>query len=583
MIIRLPIAVVVRLDIPLKVVFKGFFAFIVLSLRRWRMGEWPFKNRGGRANQQAGRPNLDEPCSGDLPDLPSRGGASSAGLVRRPLSTRFLAQLALLLGLIAPLTACQITPKSLDDFELAQMADDQLEQLGEGAEPLSKRVTLFEAMARGLKYNLDHRVEQMSSRLANANLELKKRDQLPAFAARGGFDDRSNSAASYSRTLFAGVRSVDPTYSQQDGRFAGDLTLSWHLLDFGLSYVRSKQSADEVLIARERRRSVVNKIVEDIRTAYWKAVSAQRLLDGFRRLRQRSERALRQSRKLYQAGQTSPVTALSYQRELLDIRRQIERLEGRMNTAKLELGALMNVRPGTRFSLHIPKRRLGDLALPHHADQMVSRALENRPELRQLAYRKRINTQEIKASLLELLPGISPYLGANGDANPFLHNASWLSYGTRIGWNVMKAFSYPARRRSLEMRERMLDEQAKAMAMAVVTQVWISRARFLTLQKSARTARDYLSVQRRLQAQVHTSVRTGVASEQTLIREDMNTLLARVEYDLVYADLHNAYAAAFTAMGEDPFDQEMDLEAPVSQIADHLRALWKTRGDRHGS
>ena len=97
------------------------------------------------------------------------------------------------------------------------------------------------------------------------------------------------------------------------------MTLSWHVLDFGLSYVRAKQQADKQLIAEEMRRKVANKMLEDVRAAYWRAVSADRLQDKLKWLNGRVNKALSNSKRQYRAGITSPVTALTYRRELLDI------------------------------------------------------------------------------------------------------------------------------------------------------------------------------------------------------------------------------------------------------------------------
>ena len=48
--------------------------------------------------------------------------------------------------------------------------------------------------------------------------------------------------------------------------------MSWNLLDFGVSYYRARQQADQVLIAEERKRKVVQNILADTRNAYWRAL-----------------------------------------------------------------------------------------------------------------------------------------------------------------------------------------------------------------------------------------------------------------------------------------------------------------------
>ena len=141
------------------------------------------------------------------------------------------------------LTGCQVTPNALTESEISDYALDKMARVTADQEPISGQVSLYQAMARALKYNLDYKVEIMNRQLANKNLRLKSAGMLPKVVANAGWADRNNSPASYSQTLFAGVRSVDPSFSKQNSSFAGDVTFSWHMLDFGLSYIRAQQAA----------------------------------------------------------------------------------------------------------------------------------------------------------------------------------------------------------------------------------------------------------------------------------------------------------------------------------------------------
>ena len=165
-------------------------------------------------------------------------------------------------------------------------------------------------------------------------------------------------------------------YKRQDRNvFDSDLTLSWDVLDFGLSYVRAKQSADRVLIASERKRRVANRIIEDVRTAYWRAVSAQRLIDKLSNLESDIETALTESDAAYRKKQTSPLAALTYQRELLDIQNTIQQMHSESFAAKRQLAALMNVDPATEFTLEMPARDSQEAGVKFNPDAMVRHCL----------------------------------------------------------------------------------------------------------------------------------------------------------------------------------------------------------------
>ena len=177
-------------------------------------------------------------------------------------------------ALCALLGGCAVTPKPLTDDDNRAAVRRSLERVAAGQEPIAAPIGLYEAMARALKYNLDYRVELMTQALRQSEVDLTRYDLLPQLAANAGFTSRSNDAGASSRSLLSGRESLEPSTSTERTVTTSDLTLSWDILDFGLSYVRAHQKADESLAAMEQRRKVANRIIEDVRTAYWRAVSA---------------------------------------------------------------------------------------------------------------------------------------------------------------------------------------------------------------------------------------------------------------------------------------------------------------------
>jgi outer membrane protein TolC len=479
-------------------------------------------------------------------------------------------------------TGCAVAPKPLTQAELSLAATESLARVDADQETISAPIDLYEAMARALKYNLDHRVEMMRIALSQRQLDRAGVNMLPNLVASSGYAGRDSVSASYSQSLLSGIRSRDPSFSTEKQNFTGDLTFTWHVLDFGLSYVRAQQAADKALIAGENKRKVANKIIEDVRTAYWRAISAERLLKGFQTLEGRVAKAQKNTRHIALAGETSPLAALTFERELVDIKRQIQRLERELSHAKLQLAALMNVRPGTSFSLVVPDRALTELNIRMSGDDMVKKALENRPEFRDLLYQGRINVKEADAAILEVLPSPAAYAGLNLDSNDFLYNTNWVTFGAKASWNLVKLLQYPARSAEVKAQRELLEQQTLATVMAVMTQVHVARARYGHLRKLAATQAEYYEIQRRIERQVSAQIEADAASEQTVIREKMNTLVAAVEFDIAYADLQNAYAGIYVSLGIDPIDERISTDMSVSEMATELKAIWRQRGDLDG-
>jgi hypothetical protein len=144
-------------------------------------------------------------------------------------------------------------------------------------------------------------------------------------------------------------------------------------------------------------------------------------------------------------------------------------------------------------------------------------------------------------------------------------------------------FSYPAIKKENEARADVERAQAMAMTMAVFTQVHAARARYAQQALILKDASDYLAVQQRILAQVRAAAAEDATSEQALIREEMNTLVASVKRDIAHADLQNAFANVYATVGIDPYGENISGDESVKTLAAHLRSVWVERGDRSGS
>lgn len=467
-------------------------------------------------------------------------------------------------------SGCAIQPDPLSDIQLATYATDKRSRLTADQEPLTKPLTLADAMSRALKYNLDKEVEIMNVLLAEQQLRLAHYSKLPGIVAGSGYADRSNYAGGSSVQLLGpntiGNESLtSSTSSERDVRTA-DIRFSWHILDFGLSWIRAKQSADKVLIADETRRRVISRIMENVRTAYWRAVASTRLMNRLSKLEGRVQHALADTNALIAKGDSSPLTALTYERELVEIQREIRKLAGELSNAKSQLAALVNLDPGQRFEVAVPGTLVSPGGLRLSTEDMIATALTHRSELREVAYQSRINAREAEAALLEMLPGISLDATPAWNSNRFLYNNHWVSWGAQASWNLIKVFSYPERRAEVAAKDALLDARALAVTMAIMTQVHISRARLYHARREFGSARHYYDVQLKIRDQIRSALAAGKVSEQTAIREEMNALVATVKRDMAYAELQSAGAAVLAAIGRTPHDQIPYKSRPLSEI-----------------
>lgn len=474
---------------------------------------------------------------------------------------------------------CTVAPQPFSEIEISERAEANLAEVTADQEPVQGSVDLYEAMARAIKYNLDYRVERMQQALRLRELDLSHYNMLPEVVANSGYVDRSNENASSSFNLTNNSENFSYSTSQDREIKAADLSFSWNVLDFGLSYIRANQAADKALISGELKRKVVQRIIEDVRTAYWRAVSSERLMQKLRQLEGRTEEALTNTRMIAENRDASPITTLTYERELVEIKRTIQELEKDLIVAKSQLAALMNIAPGSAFSLVIPKRSTNIPPVGLDVRGMVWIAMRNRPELREVGYQRRINEREADAALLEILPGYNIYADTNFSSNSFLLNEQWASWGAKASWHLLKAFQYPAKREVISAQDELLRARELALTMAVMTQVHVSRIRYSHLGKELKTAAEYRGVQLKLVEQMRAEASANKISEQTLIREEMNGLVAEVKQDIAFAALQNAYANMFASMGLDPYPENFSTDLGVKELAVQLKQHWIERGE----
>lgn len=473
-------------------------------------------------------------------------------------------------------SGCGIQPKVITEQENKQRVTQDLLALQKDYDAIQGPISLEEATARALKNNLDLQIELRRKALTQKQLNLTSYDMLPKLVVDLNYNSRSNFSGASSRSLITGRRTLEPSTSSNRSVFSTALGLSWNVLDFGVSYYRAQQAADFVLIQEEQKRKVVNRIVQDVRTAYWRAVSYERLLFRMRKLKERVRESLEQNDHIEHERLSNPRDTLEYKRELLSIERELSWLQRDLALARSQLAALMSIKPGTPFSLVIPERDEFSRKIDLEIDDMEQIALESRPELRELFYKKRANAKETRAAILQMLPGIELRGDYNYSTNSFLFNGDWLSIGSQLSWNLISLISMPAKMDELGAKEKLLDAERLSMSMAVLAQLHVSLAQFSNINEEYRAAYDYLKVQKRIMRLSRAEAYSGKISGQKLIREEMNTLLAEVRNDKIYSDLENAYAEIYVSLGLDPIPENLDSK-DLSNLTSELVKHWSKR------
>lgn len=491
----------------------------------------------------------------------------------KPCSNPALYRGLLASALALTLGGCAIQPQALTPDERQAAVQDGLARMFSEQEPVQGPVTLEEAMARAIKYNLDHRVKLMEEAVARRQLDVAGIDLLPRLALQAGYTGRDNELASSSRDIVTGTQSLVPSTSSDRRHGTTDLSLSWNVLDFGVSYYSARQQGDRWFATQERRRKVVHLLMQQTRQAYWQAAGAQQLEGKISPVLDQARAALADARKVEAEKLRSPLEALNYQRQLLEIVRQLEGMRDELAQAKPRLASVMNLQPGQAFTVALsPAMDAPAVRLP--TARMEEAALLRRPELVEAQYNERIGVLETRKALARLLPGLELSLGSHQDSNSFLVNDTWNEVGVRISWNLLNVFNADTIRGLAQAQLDVARQQRLALNMAVLTQVHLAHLDYLARARQYDLSQQSNTVEQRILQQTRNAASANTQGKLEEIRAATSAMTAELRLYQSYGSLQGAYGQVIATLGLDPLPDSVPAH-DLKTLGDSVRASEK--------
>jgi len=475
------------------------------------------------------------------------------------------------------LAGCSVSPQQLSMQEMRDINSADRAASVELAEPVAGILTIEEAIARALKYNLDQRVKMLEQSLKSGELEAGKYDMLPKLLANAGYDWRDSFSHRYTAP-FATPGAVNktgmPDVSLDPEHGTWDLQLSWNILDFGASYYTAKQNADKLLIANEKRRRAMHTLVQNVRKAYWRAVAAESLSTRVADTIKDAERALAQSEQLASERVSSPDESLRYQRNLLENLRLMESVQRELASARIELSQLMGMLPGTKFELVEPKAELATINTS--VEEMEARALIQNADLREQFFNARIAVEDTRKAILKLLPGISFDYGTYYDTDRYLVNDNWRAAGVSVSYNLFNLLSANSRMEAADKNEALANARRMALQMSVLTQVHLSIHNYNDAMRQFQRADQIFNVDKQLEEIVRGRFAGNMASEQTKISANVTTILSELRRYQAMSKFQEATGQLQASMGMEPAIGSID-EITLGDLTEQVGA-WMQGG-----
>ncbi|BAP40741.1 putative uncharacterized protein [Pseudomonas sp. StFLB209] len=477
------------------------------------------------------------------------------------------------LASILLLTGCMsLSPEPIDKNALQQQAAQDSLTARQNVPAINGSLSLDEAIARALKYNLEARSRQMEQALAMSQYDVGNFDMLPKMIAAAGYSHRSEYATTRAVDSVTGEPSLANPYISSDKHHAtSDLGLTWSVLDFGLSYYSAKQNADRVLIASERRRQAMHVLVQDVRSAFWRAASAQKLRQSVKDSTLLAESALADARQAESERLRSPVESLRYQRQVLENLRLLEAIEQELGTARIELAALINAPLGTELTVVEPAESFNQRVLDLPVEQLEAQALAQNALLREQNYNTRIAGQETRKTLLRLFPNLSLNYSLRHDSDKYLINNNWNEAGAQLSFNLLNILSAPAQMRLAKAGIAVADQRRVATQMAVLAQVHIARLQYANALQQFQRADAIWQVDDRLNQQSANRSQVQTTGKLDTVASNTSAILSQLRRYQAMA-LANAAASKLQAtLGLEPSIGDLD-QVPLQQLQDEVHA-----------
>ncbi len=462
------------------------------------------------------------------------------------------------MSLILLVGACSQTPEPLIKEQVQLSSQEDYEYLKETSENAPLEIDLYQAIAIAIKNNRDLRLNLMDSALSQDQIDVVKFDMLPKLSANAGYKVLEQHPASTSAAIAANsfgelkeAESIaaDPSYtvSQDAVSRTQDIGFTWNALDFGLSYVRAGQQADKYLISKELERKAIHNLTKEVIYAYWKTLSADELLAEINPLMERVNAALDDYEYIEELLISSPMDALLYQKELLDVLQILNTQRRALMDSRAQLSKLLGLLPDQKYILVETDQPLTELDMS--LDEQEEAALFSRPELLEVRYQEKVTAQEARASMLSLLPSLKFNATWSYDSNKYLLNKNNTEYGAVFGANLLNIFQAGNINDVNKINEKLIEEQRLAISMTVLSQVHIANINYAQTLREYSNAKHYLNVAQRINDLISNAQKISRFGELELIREEASLLVSRLRNDIAYAEMQYSLGTLYSSVG----------------------------------
>ena len=314
-------------------------------------------------------------------------------------------------------------------------------------------------------------------------------------------------------------------------------------------------------------------LVQDVRVAWWRAASAQRLHGEVVDAMRLADDALADARQAENEKLRSPLDSLRYQRQLTENLRLLESIQNELATARFELAALINTPVVQSLALDTDEQPGMGEFLGQSAQALEEMALAQNADLREQLYLRRIAATEARKVVARAYPNLTLSLGVQHDTDSYLIHPTWAEAGLQLGMNLLNLLALPAQQATAQASIDVADQRRLAAHVAVIAQVHVAREQLGGAQRQFERADTLWQLDSRLAELTAKREQAAAGSKLDRVAAQTTAIVSLLRRYQAMAQWHAAASRLQATLGVDPLPQSSDdltLDALRAEVRQRL-------------
>lgn len=448
--------------------------------------------------------------------------------------------------LILSISSCIVRPDKLTQQQASNNAQRLISYIDNNTLP-EKYLSLYEVLAIGLSRNLEQRAQQMKMGLLSQHTELSEKGMLPRAAFAAGFQGRNNFNGIISTSDGTLVDSNDQANNNQ----FGELAVTWNILDFGVSYYKTKQSLNDKKVLAEIRRKSIQQLSHDIETAYWYSAMQQHFNHTLKSEVSAANEVLNVKEKSHRNASTSELEALIEMQKLVT---QLRQHKYKLDQSRTRISQFLGVQPDLPFKLATDFSqkilRPEEIKIEHRV--LLHKAFTHHPEIKKSFYENKNSEHELKKAWLRFFPGIEFNLGYQHRDEDSLQHQQWSDWGSQISWNLIELIKSPSRIRIIKGTRQINELESMALSLTIAAKLYITEQQYFshyaTHQYQLRNALLHQKLKDRFTKKANINKNSQY---YRLINYRLKALMAEIEKYAAFVEMKLSLSQLYAAIGID--------------------------------